>query len=103
MKRKSDKKIAIIALASIAAIGILIAVISALTKKDKPGNGTVTGTPAPTGTAVTGTVTPTPDSSVDIHNNDPTPTPARQDYSGEKIEFTNDMPDVVFSHAGNFY
>ena len=98
MKRKSDKKIAIIALASIAAIGILIAVISALTKKDKPGNTAVTGTPTPTQTVITD---PLPTDIV--HNNDPTPTPARQDYSGEKIEFTNDMPDVVFSHAGSFY
>ncbi len=97
MKRKSDKKTAIIALASIAAIGILIAVISVLSKSKKPGGDTA-GTPTPTSGAAE---TPTPTESVP--NGDPTPTPVHRDYSGETIEFTNDMPDIVFSHAGSFY
>ena len=100
MKRNSNKKIAIITLACIAAIGILIAVISALTKDNKPGNTDVSATPA----QATGTVTPDPGKPTSgPDNNDPTPTPKRDDYTGEKITFTNDMPDVVFSHTGNFY
>ena len=100
MKRNSNKKIAIITLACIAAIGILIAVISALTKDNKPGSTDVSTTP----TQGQATVTPDPGKPTSgPDNNDPTPTPKRDDYTGDKIEFTNDMPDVVFSHAGNFY
>ena len=51
-----------------------------------PTQGVVTTTPVPTGSG----------------NDDPVPTTPPKDYSGEKIEFTNDMPDLVFSHASFF-
>ena len=57
------------------------------------GNATVSTTP-------TQAVSATPTQAVD-NPDDPTPTPAK-DYSGEKIEFTNDMPDLVFSQGSYF-
>ncbi len=101
---KSSKKPALIVLACVAVIGIVIGLIAAFSgKNDKPaGTDKVTpkATTAPTGAVTTPEATPT---GTGLENIDPTPTPVRQDYSGETIEFTNDMPDLVYSHSGNFY
>lgn len=94
----TNKKAAIIVLAAVAAIISVIAVIS-VTKKHGGSNDKKT-TPTP---SVAATPAPTPGGKDDLENNDPTPTPIRTDYSGETIEFTNEMPDLVFSHGNYFY
>ncbi|MBR5712900.1 MAG: CotH kinase family protein [Lachnospiraceae bacterium] len=96
MNKNNSKKTAIIAIAILAAIGALIAVISVLGKGGKNTDPKVTPTVTPSGAEPTATPEP------GIDPDAPTPTP-KKDYTGDKIEFTNDMPDLVFSHSGNFY
>ncbi|MBO4653477.1 MAG: CotH kinase family protein [Lachnospiraceae bacterium] len=57
-------------------------------------NTTVSTTPAQSATT-----TPVP---TGTDNDDPVPTTPPKDYSGDKIEFTNEMPDIVFSNGGFF-
>ena len=61
--------------------------------QNKPSNSSANPTPTQT------VVTPTPD---EVNPDDPTPTPVSHDYTDETIEFTNDMPDLVFSHSSFF-
>ncbi|MBP5460610.1 MAG: CotH kinase family protein [Lachnospiraceae bacterium] len=80
-------------LVSVLAVSLLAATMLLMSGcESKPSNTSVSATPAPS------TATPTP---ADVNPDDPTPTPGK-DYSGEKIEFTNDMPDLVFSRSSFF-
>ncbi len=81
----------ILAILVVAAVGILA--IASLTSGDKGGLGTG---PSPTA------VVPLPgeqDLDVDILK----PTQVPKDYTGDTLSFTDDMPDVVFSHNSYFY
>jgi len=80
-----------IRLAAALLLSVLLFATGCTTKPSTPGNTTEPVTPTPP--ANTEKLTPAPD--------DPTPTPAI-DYSGDKIEFTNDMPDLVFSQSSVF-
>ncbi|MBP5353539.1 MAG: CotH kinase family protein [Lachnospiraceae bacterium] len=81
---------------TVTALAILTAALFLLAGcENKPSNSSVSTTPAPTSS----TATPTPDNT---NPDDPTPTPKGGDYTGDKIEFTNDMPDLVFSRSETF-
>ena len=70
---------------------LAVLLLAAGCTKQPAGNKTPDVTPTPPANA--GKTTPVPD--------DPTPTPAK-DYTGDTIEFTNDMPDLVFSQSSIF-
>lgn len=101
MKTETNRRTPYAAKALLVAAALLTVVLLSVGcdsgKKNNTSNNSKNTTPTPTAAIET---TPKP---IDGGNDDPTPIPTPVDHSGDTIEFTNDMPDLVFSHNGNFY
>ncbi len=90
---QNKKMTAIVLVALVAVIGIVVAVMSLSGKDD---------TAAPSATPTTNP-SPTIVGEKDPGANEVTPTIPAVDYTDETITFTEEMPDVVFSHNSYFY